>query len=117
MATRTAGSSNSSSHGSSCRVITWTGLLNGDDGEPVKLVFAPDRSIQFFGTFGTGGTIVLEGSNNGTNYVVLTDPQGNNISKTAEGIEMVTELTLWVRPRVTGGDGTTSLTAILLARG
>ncbi|MFO0467337.1 MAG: hypothetical protein ACK5ZS_00090 [bacterium] len=97
-------------------VVRWTGLLNGDDGSPIEMPGSSDRSIQFTGTFGTGGTIALEGSNDGVNYVVLTDPQGNNISKTAASIEAVTELTRYIRPRVTAGDGSTNLVATLLVK-
>ena len=98
-------------------LISWTGLLNGDDGAPIQFGAFTDRSIQFVGTFGAGGTIVLEGSNDGVNYVVLTDPQGNNISKTSASIEAISEATRYVRPRVTAGDGTTSLAAHLFMRG
>lgn len=97
-------------------VITWSGLLNGDNGSPLEMPGSADRSIQFQGTFGAGGTVVFEGSNDGTNYQTLTDPQGNAISKTAAGIEAVEELTRFVRPRVTAGDGTTSLVASLLVK-
>ena len=103
-------------YGDRAHVLSWTGLLNGDDGAPVEMPGSADRSIQFLGTFGAGGTIVLEGSNDGTNYVTLTDPQGNAISKTAAAIEAVLELTRWVRPRVTAGDGTTALEAHLLVK-
>lgn len=96
--------------------ITWSGLLNGDDGDPVEMAGSNDRSIQFTGTFGTGGTIVFEGSNDGVNWVTLSDPQGNTISKTSASLEAILELTRYVRPRVTAGDGTTNLTAILLVR-
>jgi hypothetical protein len=93
--------------------IQWTGLLNGDDGAPVIMPGSAVRSIQFAGTFGTGGTILLEGSNDGTNYVTLTDPQGNAITKTSAGIEQIEEITVYVRPRVSAGDGTTTLVATL----
>lgn len=98
-------------------LVTWSGLLNGDDGAALEYGAFTDRSIQFVGTFGTGGTIVLEGSNDGTNWVSLTDPQGNAISKTSASIEAISEATRYVRPRVTAGDGTTSLTALLFLRG
>lgn len=98
-------------------LVSWTGLLNGDDGSPVQFGAFTDRSIQFVGTFGTGGTIVLEGSNDGVNYVALTDPQGNSISKTSASIEAISEATRYVRPRVTAGDGTTNLAAHLFMRG
>lgn len=98
-------------------LIAWTGLVNGDDGAPIQFGAFTDRSIQFGGTFGAGGTIVLEGSNDGVNYHPLTDPQGNAISKTTASIEAISEATRFVRPRVTAGDGTTSLSAYLFVRG
>lgn len=97
-------------------VFTWTPLANGDDGAPLEYGSFADRSIQFAGTFGAGGTVVLEGSNDGVNYVVLTDPQGNAITKTSASIEAVTEATRYVRPRVTGGDGTTAISAHLFLK-
>jgi hypothetical protein len=97
-------------------MMTWAGLLNGDDGGPVELPSFPDVSVQVGGTFGTGGTIVMEGSNDGTTYFTLTDPQGNTVSKTSAALEQIEELVRYRRPRVTGGDGTTALTVTLLAR-
>lgn len=93
--------------------IVWTGLLNGDDGDPVAVPGAFLKTIQFTGTFGAGGTIVLEGSIDGTNYISLSDLQGNTISKGAASLEGVQEFVLYVRPRVTAGDGTTALAAHL----
>lgn len=97
-------------------VVTWTGLANGENGAAVEMTGWADRSVQFTGTFSVNGTIQIEGSNDGTNYVVLTDPQGNNISKTAAALEMVTEITRYVRPRVTNGDGSTVLNCYLFGR-
>lgn len=98
-------------------VIQWTGLLNGDDGAPIDLVPYADRSIQVTGTFGTGGNCRIEGSIDGTNYATLTDPQGNSLDVGSTKIEAVTELVRFIRPRITAGDGTTSLVATLLVRG
>jgi hypothetical protein len=94
--------------------VTWSGLLNTDDGTPFEMVAGRDRSVQFQGTFGTGGTIVLEGSNDGTNYQTLADPSSTAISKTAASIEQVLEFTRFVRPRVTGGDGSTNLVCTMI---
>lgn len=97
-------------------LVTWSGLLNTDTGVPVSLTDFPDRTIQLTGTFGSGGEVTFQGSNNGTDYVVLTDPQGNALTMTAGRIEVVTETPRYVRPSVTGGDGTTNLTLIMFAR-
>jgi hypothetical protein len=99
-------------------IITWSGLtFSGlDSGRPIQMAGSSDRSVQFTGTFGTGGSVLFEGSNDGTNYFTLTDPQGNTIVKTAAGGEQVIELTRYVRPRVTAGDGTTSITCSLLLK-
>lgn len=89
----------------------WTGLLNGDDGAPIEWPDYADRSIQCQGTPGAAGNLRWEGSNDGSNYVVLTDPQGNNLDITATGrLEQLQELTRYMRPRVTAGDGTTTWT-------
>jgi hypothetical protein len=118
MATRAAVISNPTQYqfDDGTQVITWTGLLNGDDGAPVELPSHNDRSIQVVGTFGVGGTAVLEGSNNGTDWAGLSTPASVAISITAPGIRAVLELPRYIRPRVTAGDGTTSLAAILLVR-
>lgn len=117
MAERSVAMTRINTYGDRAHVATWVGLLNGDTGAPIEMPGSSDRSVQFVGTFGTGGTIQLQGSNDGTNYVVLTDPQGNNISKTAAGIEMITELTRYIRPAVTAGDGSTDLKCYVLVKG
>jgi len=97
-------------------MITWPSLANGDDGGPVGGSGWADKSVQVEGTFGGGGTVVLEGSNDGTNYRTLNDPFGVPLSFTAAGIHAITEATRYIRPRVTGGDGTTGITATVLVR-
>jgi hypothetical protein len=92
------------------KVIKWETLTNTNvDGQPY--VFSgryPDKSVQVFGTFGTGGTVKLQGTNevtSPTNWYPLLDPQGNEISITAAKIEQVLENTYQVRPYVTAGTG------------
>jgi hypothetical protein len=93
--------------------VVWTGLLNGDDGQAFQAFSFRDQSIQFGGTFGVGGSISLEGSNDNTSWFVLSDLQTSAITKTSAALEGVAEAVKFVRPRVTAGDGTTSLTATL----
>lgn len=99
--------------GGNGHVYTWV-LAAGDDGAPIEVVDFADRSVQVEGTFG-GASVVVEGSNDSANYRVLTDPQGNDLQINSAKIEMVTEVTRLLRPRVVGGAGS-SLTVSVLAR-
>ena len=108
---------NDTPNAGSAWLYDWTGLLNGDDGSPAQLANFPDKTVTFHGTFGTGGSITLQGSNDNSNWFALVDPQGNAITKTAAGIEAVTENPRYIRPIVTAGDGTTNLRCMLTARG
>jgi hypothetical protein len=99
------------------RVITWAALANGDDGVPWEGADFADRyAFVTNGTFGAAGSIQYEGSNDGVSWVILKNPQGTTIVKTAFGGEAVQENPRFVRPKVTAGDGTTALTAILYER-
>lgn len=98
--------------------FVWTGLLNGDSGSPIEFANYPDRSIQVSGTFGAGGSVLMEGSNNG-------EVSYSTLNKTTDGTAMtiisaslvgVLELAAQIRPRVTAGDGTTNLTVTMIAR-
>lgn len=100
----------------SVQLVVWAGMANGDTGAPIKLPAHADRSVHISGTFGAGGTCVMQGSNNSSSYVTLTDPQGNALSKTAEAVEVIEEVTLLTRPNVTAGDGTTAITVSMLLR-
>lgn len=114
-------------------IVTWTGLLNGDDGAPFVCPNRADKSVQVLGTFGVGGNARIEGTNKqaysitpgtsggGTNLLLpttdfapLNDPQGNALDVAAAKIEQVLENPNAIRPRITAGDGTTSLTVIML---
>lgn len=100
--------------------VTWTGLLNGDTGAPVEMGDWADRTAQVYGTFGTGGSVNMEGSNDKASetptYAILSDPQGNAFTKTAAAIEALEESPLIIRPNVTAGDGTTTLTVKMVCR-
>lgn len=96
-------------------IATWGPMAGGDDGDPIKMPESSDRTIQFDGVF-SGGTAALEGSLNKADWFTLTDPQGNLITKAAAALEAIEELTLWVRPKVTGGDVNTQIFARLLIK-
>jgi hypothetical protein len=60
--------------------------------------------------------VLIEGSNDGSTFATLSDPQGVAISKTAAALSQISQVTRFIRPRVSAGDGTTSITVTLLAR-
>jgi len=97
-------------------VVTWTPIAPGDTCEPIKkgLVDFVDRTVQVAGTFG-GGTVTVEGSNDGTNYSVLNNVQGTSLSLAAAGVRAVAETPLYTKPVLTGG-AASSLTVTLLCR-
>jgi hypothetical protein len=100
-----------------CVIATWAAMPNGEVGTPVELGNFADRSVQITGVFGVGGNLRIEGSINGTDYAPLTDPQGNALDFTTPKIEAISELVRYVRPRVTAGDGTTSITVDMFLKG
>lgn len=96
---------------------TWTPLTTTNaDGSSATFVGAGDRVVQITGTFGVGGTVIVEGSLDGTNWYGLKDPSSTAISFTAAGIKAILEAVPYIRPRVTAGDGTTSITAKIYHR-
>lgn len=97
-------------------MYSWLNMANGDDGEPIDGAEWGDRAVQVVGTFGAGGTIVWEGSNDGTNYVTLKDSFNAATSFTGAAIATVIDVPRYCRPRVTAGDGTTSLSVYALSR-
>jgi hypothetical protein len=96
--------------------ITWSGLLNGDSGAPIDWGNFMDRSAQVKGTFGAGGSVTMEGSNDGSTFNPLSDPRGNGLAITTAKLEQVEDVSYQIRPNVTAGDGTTNLTVVLFAR-
>lgn len=104
MATVT-GSASRVGPGADTWMITWEGLGDADTGTAVAMPMGNEKSVQVVGTFASA-TVVLQGSNDGTNFVTLTDPQGNALSKTAAALESVSEHTRYIRPSTSGGSGT-----------
>jgi hypothetical protein len=92
-------------------VVVWEGLLGAgsDVGQAFDVTKVPgagssDRTVQFVGTW-NGSTAVLQGSNDGSTWNSLVDPQGNAISKTSDSLEAVLEYTRMIRPSVSAGTG------------
>lgn len=90
--------------------IQWTGLVNGDTGAPFKLGQYTDRTVQLTGTLGTGGEMTFQGSlDGGVTWFTLNDFGNTDIVLSALGGVGVGPASPWVRPKITNGDGSTSL--------
>ena len=101
--------------------MKWEGLEMETTGRNTGTPFAcpsyPIKSIQVLGTFG-GAVCTIQGSNMGEEdtltYDTLHTPQGIVMTYNDVAIRQVQENTYWVRPSVTGGDGTTDIDVWLL---
>jgi hypothetical protein len=96
-------------------VSVWANLAQDDTGARIPFSQYTDKSVQVVGAFG-GASVRVEGSNDGVNWAVLTDPQGNDLILATAKIEMITEATAFVRPNVTGGSGLTDLSVYMLLK-
>jgi uncharacterized protein YdgA (DUF945 family) len=98
-------------------VFRFTGLTTTNaDTAPIPFAQWADRSVQIDGTWGTGGSASVEGSNDGTNYFILNNAQNTAATLTANGLKQIVEVPRYARVRVTAGDGTTNLNATIVLR-
>jgi len=108
-----------STHASAPKVrkTTWTvTLASGDtgNGAHIPVVQSDTVSIQATGTFGASGTILIKGSNDGSNFVAF--PVALTFSSAGVLTLPDAERPLWVRPEFTnpgagGGDYVVTLVA------
>lgn len=100
--------------------VEWSAIANAGDGTPINVADYDDISFQAYGTFGAGGSISLEGSNDltaPTNFYILTARGGTAAATmTAAGLKSINENPLWIKPAVTAGDGTTAIDCIVFGR-
>lgn len=90
--------------GNGIEKVLWEALTENDTAQAViPSATAPAiASVQVTGTFG-GATVVLQGSNDGTNYFTLKDTVGSDISFTAAGGADFSVGCLQIRPSASGG--------------
>lgn len=88
-------------------IVTWTGLTTSDTGAPVKLARFSDKTVHVKSGggagFGSGATVVIQGSNDGVTWVTLNDVFENPISIGSEAIAAIAENPFYIRPSVSGG--------------
>jgi hypothetical protein len=107
-------------YGDNVVVASWTPLTTANaDGQPFEMPGWADRSVHLFGTPGATPGISIQGSNEATptNWKVLSDPSAADLAfTTSPQLEQILQVTRWIRPLVTGGDGATSWTVLVLVR-
>lgn len=97
-------------------LISWALTTADNDGAPVDGIEWADRSVIFQSIAWGGATAAVEGSNDKSVYIPLADPQGTAISKSANAIEAVLELTRYLRPRLTTVGTAAAITVSMIAR-
>lgn len=89
----------------------WSGLLNGDSGTAVGVSDHNwSYTMQVTGTFGAGGSVSLQGSNNNVDFIAIDDAAAVAVAATTTKIWKLSQLPRYIKPVVTAGDGTTNLT-------
>lgn len=97
-------------------IATWTGLDADDAGAGLILGGSYELTVQATGTFGAGGNVALQGSNDGTTWGAMPNPGGTTIGLGDAVPDFCAIRPRYVRPKVTAGDGTTDLTVTLVAQ-
>lgn len=92
------------------RVVSWA-MGIADTGLPIESFRRADKSVQIAGTIG-GATIVIQGSNDGSNWSTLRDPASVDLSFTAAGLKAILEHTRFIRPVTSGGTGSAIVVSI-----
>jgi len=97
-------------------------MANGDVGGALDASYLPVKTVTVRGTFGAAGSVSLKGTDNAdatavTGWDKLHDIRGgtNVLDFTARGTQKVLENPARIAPHVTAGDGTTSLTVVVLS--
>ena len=96
----------------------WTLTTTNLDGAPISIPGARDRSVIAFASAWGAATLVIQGSNDGTNWATLHDESGVALSFTA-GVtaHAIVENFLYIRPFLSvAGSGATITASILSGR-
>ena len=98
--------------------VSWANVTDDDTALAYEIGNIPlglNGAVQIEGTF-DGATVALEGTVDGTNFHTLTTLLGAGASLTSAGIFEFTTAVLAIRPKVTGGGGSESITVTALLR-
>lgn len=98
---------------------TWSGCVGGDTIVAASEPTLPDKTVYITGTLNSVG-VTIQGSNNTATgpFFTLVDPQGNALTFTASGNEVVLENPQFIKFTTTGtATESMSYSVILLSRG
>lgn len=102
-------------------LFLWEALTTTDlDGDWLETAMLADMTVQAFGSFTGTPTITMQGSNDtaaSKTAVTLTDPAAVDVTFTAAGGSQILENYAFVRPLLSGGDGSTDIDVFLCAKG
>lgn len=103
---------------------TYYFISQGDTCAPLLLPAGVDKSVQFMGSNGVGGsnswngaTLAIQGSNDGTNFCTLNDTFGVALTGIgSDQIRQINEETKWIKWVLTGGGGQTAINVIIQSK-
>ncbi|HDY68143.1 hypothetical protein LCGC14_1610580 [marine sediment metagenome] len=99
--------------------VVWSGLTENDTALPWDGgVMFPNKSAHIEGLT-AGDTVVIQGSNDETKYLTLTDIQGGNMSfagANGDGVKKIEENPKLIRPNVEAGTGVSANITITASR-
>ena len=98
-------------------VAEWGNLATIETGVAASIPMeCASRSVQVSGVFGAAGSVAIQGSNDGVVWAPLSNSfVATALAITAAGIHDILQSTRFIRPVVTGGDGTTALKVTIAA--
>lgn len=93
------------------KVVTWGPMARGDVGVPVMSGPFDSCCVQVYGIFGSGGQVLIEGSNDTAEreFLTLKDGLYIDLAISVSGFRNVQERPLLTRPLVAAGDNTTAV--------
>lgn len=94
--------------------LEWGSLGPGEAGDHVQSAHFSDKTVQVSGTL-SGASVIIEGSNDGTNWYPCSDLQGDLINIVSPGLTLVAENPLYIRPNVSGGGGGFGIVVTIVA--
>lgn len=105
-------------HAKGVYISTWTGATSSGDTIGYESASRlPDKTVQVDGEFGSGPAVVtmIGRTSTSASGIVLTDPQGNNLTFSAAGHSIIAENPEFVGFTVSGASASTSVNVRMIS--